>query len=96
MIIEAPYKQNDTITIKTSGGEEVVARFIQEDDKTITIQKPLSLVASGQGMGLAPFAYTIDQDAKLKLNKSTVLFAHKTQADMAKQYTTSSTGIQMA
>lgn len=95
MIIETPYKTNDTITIKTTGGDEVLARFVEEDSNSITIQKPLSLMATPEGMGLAPFAFTIPQDAKLKLNKSAVLFTHKTDADMAKQYVSSTTGVQM-
>ena len=96
MIIEAPYKTNDTITIKTTSGDEVVARFVEENDKTITVSKPLALMATQQGMGLAPFAFTIAQDAKVPINKSTVMFVCKTEPETAKQYMTSTTGIQMA
>ncbi len=96
MIIETPYKVNDTITIKTTAGDEVVARFVEENDNTITVSKPLALMATQQGMGLAPFAFTIAQDAKVSLNKSTVMFVCKTEPEMAKQYMTSTTGIQMA
>jgi hypothetical protein len=95
MIIETPYKQNDTITLKTSAGEEVVARFIAEDPTSITVQKPLAIMANGQGLGLGPFAFTIDQDSKVKLNKNGVLFVHKTESEMAKQYVKSTTGIEL-
>jgi len=30
MIIETPYKQNDTITLRTVAGDEVVARFLKK------------------------------------------------------------------
>lgn len=96
MIINTPYKANDAITLKLMGGDEVVARFVEEDQNTITVQKPLALVASQQGMALAPYAFTIDLDAKLKLNKNTIVFVHKTQSDMAKQYMASTSGIQAA
>lgn len=96
MIIDTPYKQNDAVTVKTQAGEEIVGRFIEEDDKTITLQKPMAIMATGQGIGLGPLAFTVSQDAKVRLNKSAVLFVHKTEADMAKQYMSSSTGIQMA
>ena len=56
MIIEQPFKANDTVTIKTTGGDEIVARFVQEDDTSITVQKPLALMATPQGIGLGPFA----------------------------------------
>lgn len=96
MIIEQPFKANDTVTIKTNGGDEIVARFVQEDTNSITIAKPLVLMATQQGIGLGPFAFTIDPDAKLKLNKSTVVFVAKTESQMASQYMTSTSGIQTA
>lgn len=95
MIIEAPYKQNDTVTLKTTGGEEIVARFIEENANEITVEKPLAIMANGQGLGLGPFAFTISPDSKIKLNKSAILFVHKTDAEMAKQYMSSTTGIQV-
>jgi len=95
MIIETPYKANDTVTIKTAAGEEIVARFVEEDSNTITVQKPMAIMATQQGIGLGPFAFTISPDSKVKLNKSTLLFVHKTDAEMASQYVQSTTGIQM-
>lgn len=95
MIIETPYKTTDTITIKTVAGEEIVARFLEETPTTITVQKPLAIVASPQGVGLGPFTITVNPDSKIALNKSAVLFVHKTDAEMAKQYVQSTSGIQM-
>ena len=96
MIIETPYKETDTITIKTTAGEELVARFVEEDANTITVQKPLALVASPQGVGLGPWTITINPEAKIKINKSGCLVIHKTDGEMAKQYVQNTTGIQMA
>lgn len=95
MIIETPYKANDTVTIKTTGGEELVARFVEENDKTITITKPMALMATQQGIGLGPWTFTVDPQHKLKLNKSAILFVHKTEDSMAKQYVTSTSGLAM-
>ena len=53
-------------------------------------------MATGQGIGLGPFTFTINPEAKLKINKSAVLVVHKTDGEMAKQYVASTTGIQMA
>jgi hypothetical protein len=96
MIIEQPLKANDTITIKTIGGDEIVARYVQEDELTITVLKPLALMATPNGIGLGPFAFTISQDAKLKLNKSSVVFVAKTEEAMAGQYMTSTSSIKPA
>jgi hypothetical protein len=95
MIIETPYKANDTVTIKTFAGEELLGRFIEEDAATITIEKPMAIMASGQGIGLGPFTFTISPDAKIKLNKNGCLVIHKTDGEMAKQYVSNTSGIQM-
>ncbi len=96
MIIEMPYKTNDTVTLKTTGGEEIVARFIEEDLNTITVQKPLAIVATGQGIGLGPFAFTVNPDSKIRIQKNSLVFIHKTDGEMSKQYIAGTTGIQMA
>lgn len=96
MIIEQPLKANDTVTIKTTGADEIVARFVSEDDKTITIQKPLALMATQQGLGLGPYAFTVSPDTKLKLYKSAIVFIAKTEEQMASQYMASTSGIKPA
>ena len=93
MIIEAPYKANDTISIKTSAGEELVARFVEENDKIIKVTKPLAIMASQQGVGLGPWMFTIDPQATVTLNKNNVLMIHKTEGSMASQYVQATTGV---
>jgi len=95
MLIETPYKTNDTVTIKLSSGEELVARFVSETDTKLTVKKPLAIMATQQGLGLGPYAFTIRQDSDLSLNKNVVVFVTKTETEMAKQYVTSTTGIQL-
>jgi len=93
MIIETPYKQNDTITIRTIAGDEVVARFVEENNTTITITKPLAVMVTQQGLGLGPWTFTIDPQHKIAINKSATVFVHKTEEDMAKQYVSSTSGL---
>ena len=95
MIIETPYKANDTITIKTAAGEEIVARFIEENGDVIKIEKPLALIATQQGVGLGPFSFTTSPDAKLSIRQNAILFVHKTEESMAKQYVQNTSGLTM-
>lgn len=96
MIIETPYKATDTVTLKTTAGEEIVARFVEENDKTITVLKPMAIMATQQGIGLGPFTFTINPDSKVAINKANLLLVHKTDDEMAKQYVNSTSNIQMA
>ena len=93
MMIETPFKLNDTITIRTTAGEEIVARFQADTHGGITVTKPLSLVASAEGIGLGPWVYTVDPASNININKDNILFVHKTEPGMASQYMTATTGL---
>lgn len=93
MIIETPYRANDTITIRTMAGEELVARFVSENATHLVITKPLALQASQQGLGLGPWTFTIDPATNIKLNMHSIVFVHKTEKDMASQYISATTGL---
>jgi len=95
MLIQTPPKQGDVITVRTSAGEEIVARYVEETDMQLTVEKPMAVVASGQGFGLMPMAFTIPQDANVKLSLHSILFHTKTEDDMARQYLQSSSGISL-
>lgn len=95
MIIEKPLTANDTVSIKTNAGEEIIARYVEEDSNTITVQKPMVIMGTQQGIGLGPLSFTVGPEAKIKLNKQCILFSAKTDADMAKQYVNSTSSIQM-
>tara|TARA_B100001287_G_scaffold200121_1_gene169540 strand:+ start:1814 stop:2104 length:291 start_codon:yes stop_codon:yes gene_type:complete len=93
MIVEKPFNANETITIRTNAGEEIVARYQGEDDNTLKVTKPLALQASQQGIGLGPWVYTVDPKDTVKLNKSSILFVHRTESGMASQYMSATTGL---
>jgi hypothetical protein len=93
MLIETPYKAQDAVTLKLSSSEEIIARFVAEDDNTITVVKPMALMMAQQGPGLGPFLFTVNPDTEIKLNKNNVLFIVKSDPEMSKQYIESTTGI---
>jgi hypothetical protein len=93
MIIETPYKAGDTVTIKTTAGEEIVARLVEETPTSIKVHKPLVVMVTAQGLGLGPFAFTVKQDSDIMLRQSAVLMMAKTEKDMASQYVQSTTGL---
>ena len=95
MIIETPYKEGDTVSLKLASGEEIVARLEKEDAKTFTVKKPMVLIAQQEGLGLAPFMFSVSPDAKFNLQASSVSCVAKTQEEIAKQYTSQTSGIAM-
>jgi len=93
MLIEAPYKEGDTVSLKLSSGEEIVARLDKEDDTYYTLKKPMVLIAQQQGLGLAPYMFSVNPDSKFMLRTNSVSCVSKTQEEIAKQYMSQTTGI---
>lgn len=93
MLIETPYKVGDTVSIKLSSGEELVARLEAETDKAYTLSKPLMLTMNQQGLGLAPYMFTVSPTAKININANSVICIVKTEEAMSKQYISNTTGI---
>jgi hypothetical protein len=93
MLIEAPYKVGDTVSIKLSSGEEMVARLEQEGPEKVTVHKPLMLTATQQGVGLAPYMFTVAQESKFILNANNIICIAKTEKEMANKYIENTTGL---
>ena len=96
MLIEAQYKVGDVVSIKLSSGEEMIARFEDENGEVITIVKPYILIAAQNGMALAPYMFTISPDTKVQLKINNVICIVKSAKDAADMYIKQSTGIAIA
>ena len=96
MLIETTIKDGDIVSFKLSSGEEIVARLKSRDDKSYTLLKPMVLIMQQQGMGLAPFMFSVSPDAKFILQVNSISCVAKTEEEIAKQYTASTSNIQMA
>lgn len=95
MLIETPYKIGDTVSLKLSSGEEIVGRLDDESTTKFTLKKPMVLIMGAEGLGLAPYMYSVSPDAKFQLLAATVSCIAKTETDIAKQYVSTTSSIQM-
>ena len=93
MLIQKLVSPGDVVTIKTVVGDELMATLDQVEPEHIKVSKPMAIVASGQGLGLAPYAFTITQDAKIDMYKHSIVFYCKSDIEMEKQYIQTTTGI---
>ena len=93
MLIEAPYKDGDTVSLKLSSGEELVARLDNETSKEYTLKKPIVLIMQNEGLGLAPYMYSVSPDAKFNVLVNSVSCIAKTQDEIAKQYISTTSNI---
>jgi len=95
MLIELNYKKGDIISIKLVTGEELVARFEEETDTDITVDKPMSLQVGPQGIGISQFMLTMDMNSKVTMSKHNCLVIAQTRKEMSDQYIQGTTGLAM-
>tara|TARA_B100000497_G_C7608292_1_gene365288 strand:+ start:127 stop:417 length:291 start_codon:yes stop_codon:yes gene_type:complete len=95
MLIETPYKNGDTVSLKLSSGEEIVARLDDETPTKFVVHKPMVLIAQQQGLGLAPFMFSVSPEAKFNILATTVTCVAKTEDEIADQYTATTSNIQI-
>ena len=93
MLIEVPYKIGDTVSLKLSSGEEIVARLKEEDATKFVLNKPMVLIAQAEGLGLAPYMFSVSPDAKFSILSTSVSCIAKTQDEIAKQYISTTSSI---
>lgn len=95
MLIQKPIASGDVVSIKLVNGDEIIARFDSEDDKGITINKPLALTMGAQGLGMIPWVFLADKDT-MTLKHQHIFVMVPSKKDAADQYMQGTTGIALA
>lgn len=92
MLISKGFSNGDIISLKLINGDELIARFESETGDDITIDRPLALTMSREGLGMIPWMMLGDKSA-ITLKKSHVFAVVSSQKDAADQYMQGTTGI---
>jgi hypothetical protein len=92
MLISKGFSNGDIISLKLINGDELIARFESETGDDITIDRPLALTMSREGLGMIPWMMLGDKSS-ITLKKSHVFAVVSSQKDAADQYMQGTTGI---
>ncbi len=95
MLIETPYKDGDTVSLKLSSGEEIVGRLEEETPTKFVLYKPMVLIMQERGLGLAPYMFSVSPEAKFNILATTVSCVAKTEGEIADQYIATTSNIQV-
>jgi hypothetical protein len=95
MLLQKPIATNDIVSLKLVNGDEIIARFEDETNDTITINRPKALTVTAQGLGMIPWMFLGDKDT-MTLKKDHVFVMVPSNKDAADQYTEGTTGIALA
>lgn len=93
MLINKPFEKNEIITMKLVTGEEVIASVEQATDSSIHVYRPMAIGHNEQGMGLMPWTYSAET---IEIHRASIVGSARTEPDVAKAYTSSTTNIQLA
>lgn len=96
MLINKGIAIGEVVTIKTTAGEEIVAKLVEENPMAITVSKPLVLTAGQKGIALVPFLFTTEPDADIQISRGTIMVLAPTGKDAANTYIQNTTGIKLA
>ncbi len=96
MLIDKCISAGEIVSIKTTGGEEMIAKLVEESDSHYKLNRPMSLSMSAQGIGMIPFMLTANHDKDLKLQKLVVSAIETTDKQFADAYIQQTTGIKLA
>jgi len=95
MLINRGIVVGEVVTIKTSAGEEIVAKLVEENPMGVTVSKPLCLTATKDGIGLVPFLFTTDPDKDVTISRNSIMVLAATIKDAADRYTEQTSGIKL-
>ena len=96
MLINKGITEGEVITIKLTSGEEIVAKLVEDGAVYYKLSRPMVIGMGQNGPGLMPYLFTVNPSTDVKLQKSTVTVAEATDAQFAKQFLESTTGIALA
>jgi hypothetical protein len=86
--------KDDIVSFKLISGEEIIAKFVSDSEKTYEFLKPLVLAQGAKGMMLAPFMLTADILDQMSFLKTALITAPmKTQDQVRASYIQFTTGI---
>jgi hypothetical protein len=92
MLLQKPITDGTVVSLKLVNGDEIIARYEGEDDKTIKINRPLALTMNQQGLGMIPWLFLGETDT-FSLKREHVFVMVPSKKDASDQYMQGTTGI---
>jgi hypothetical protein len=88
---------NEVFTFKLNSGDEIVTKVISGPDEYgyITVSEPVSVVTTGNGVGMIPTIMTAEVNAENKLNTNSISMFTLTNDNIKSKYLEATTGIKV-
>lgn len=94
LISNKKYDSNAIVAFKLSNGDEIVAKIIDDNDNSFTIDNPHTVMPSNQGLGLIQSLFSADKEIQVTLSKNHVMMSAPVVDAMRDHYTKTTTGLE--
>jgi hypothetical protein len=96
MLIDKGVTEGDVVTLKLTSGEELIGKLVEDGPLYIKLGKPMVLTMNQQGIGMAPYLFTVNPDRDIRIFKNTVVVFEPTLKEFSDSYIQGTTGIKLA
>ena len=93
MLKEKTYDSGDIVTLYLQTGQEILGKFVSEDDSFTTITKPLTIAMGPKGAAFQTFTVTGDSEKNVQFKSNKIISILKTRKDTADSYIEATSGI---
>ena len=93
MLVQNKFKKDDIISFRISTGEEIVAKLVTEDMTQYIVTRPLALIQTPKGIGLAPAMVTVDPKEDISYNNASIISIANPNKQIKDSYFKSVTGL---
>jgi hypothetical protein len=93
MLIEK-IETNQVYCFKLVNGDEVIGRLLSYTDQHYEVSRPVTVLPSGQGIGLIQSLFSMRPDSEVKISRDHVMIFCDIDPRMRDHYIQTTTGIQ--
>ncbi len=93
MLKEKTYNSGDIVTVYLQTGQEILGKFVSEDDTSTVLTKPLTVAIGPQGAAFQTFTVTGDSEKNVSFKTGKIISVLKTNEATSSSYIEATSGI---
>ena len=93
MLKEKTYDSGDIVTVYLQTGQEILGKFVSEDDSSTVLTKPLTVAIGPQGAAFQTFTVTGDSENNVSFKTGKIISVLKTNEATSSSYIEATSGI---
>jgi|ETNmetMinimDraft_28_1059901.scaffolds.fasta_scaffold262894_2 hypothetical protein len=85
-MLKEQIKKDDIVALKLVSGEEVIAKVVTDNNSMLTVNKPLALIQTPQGIAMGQYILMQDITVPVEISKEKIIVMTKANSVAVDQY----------